>query len=81
MEYSIEEIQTHNTPNSLWVIIENNVYDVTSFLQEHPGGTKPFLKYAGTDVTKKFESINAHKTSKDLSDFLETLKIGTVKLH
>ena len=79
MEYSIEEIQTHNTHKSLWVIIENNVYDMTSFLEEHPGGTKPLLKYAGTDVTAKFNSIKAHKEIKDLPTFLDTLKIGTVK--
>ena len=79
MEYTLQEVRTHNTPESLWLIIENNVYDVTSFLEEHPGGKKPFLKYAGMDVTQKFVSIKAHTESKDLPAFLETLKIGTIK--
>jgi cytochrome b involved in lipid metabolism len=79
MEYTLDEVQTHNTRESLWLIIDNDVYDVSTFVDEHPGGSKPFLKYAGTDITAKFASINAHKSSKDLPNFLATLKIGSLK--
>lgn len=79
MEYTLEEVASHNTAESLWVILGNSVYDVTSFLEEHPGGQKPFLKYAGKNITEKFASVKAHKTSEDLPAFLATLKIGTVK--
>jgi cytochrome b involved in lipid metabolism len=79
-EYTLEEIATHNTEESLWLIIGRSVCDVTSFLNDHPGGKKPFLKYAGTDVTEKFAFVKAHKTSEDLPKLVESLKIGTVKL-
>ena len=30
-----------------WVIIEDDVYDVTNFLKDHPGGAKAIVLYAG----------------------------------
>jgi L-lactate dehydrogenase (cytochrome) len=45
------EVQKHTSKDSCWVIIEGQVYDVTSFLSKHPGGAKVILKNAGRDVT------------------------------
>lgn len=33
----LSEIASHNTSQSCWIIIDYNVYDVTSFLEQHPG--------------------------------------------
>ena len=46
-EYSREEVAKHNTAESLWLIVDSHVYDVTGFLNDHPGGQKPFLNWAG----------------------------------
>ncbi|KAJ7446514.1 FMN-dependent dehydrogenase-domain-containing protein [Mycena galericulata] len=56
--WSLEQVAEHNSPTSCWVIIKNNVYDVTDFLQEHPGGAKIILKYAGRDATDAYEPIH-----------------------
>ncbi|KAJ7103392.1 FMN-dependent dehydrogenase-domain-containing protein [Mycena belliarum] len=56
--WSLEEVAKHNSQGSCWVIIKNNVYDVTDFLQEHPGGAKIILKYAGRDATSAYEPIH-----------------------
>ena len=45
------ELQRHTNPSSLWVLIGGIVYDVTSLLSSHPGGTGPLFKYAGKDAT------------------------------
>jgi len=48
---SFTELQRHTNRSSLWVLIGGIVYDVTSLLSSHPGGTGPLFKYAGKDAT------------------------------
>jgi cytochrome b involved in lipid metabolism len=31
-------VKKHATPDDLWLVIHGSVYDVTSFLKDHPGG-------------------------------------------
>ncbi|KAL1756152.1 FMN-dependent dehydrogenase-domain-containing protein [Schizophyllum commune] len=58
MSWTLEEVKKHNTRESCWVIIKNKVYDVTSFLNDHPGGAAIILKYAGRDATAAYEPIH-----------------------
>ncbi|KAJ8076695.1 hypothetical protein PM082_001118 [Marasmius tenuissimus] len=58
MSFSLEEVASHNKPTSCWVIIAQQVYDVTDFLLEHPGGSSIILKYAGRDATRAYEPIH-----------------------
>ncbi|KAH3684294.1 hypothetical protein WICPIJ_004734 [Wickerhamomyces pijperi] len=57
-ELTPEEVSKHNTKESLWVVINGNVYDLTTFLTKHPGGQKVLLKFAGKDATKIFTPIH-----------------------
>lgn len=57
-----QEVSAHNTKNDCWVIIHDKVYDVTSFLPDHPGGSAIILKYAGKDATKAFDPIHPGDT-------------------
>lgn len=40
------------------MILYGNVYDVTRFLPEHPGGSKVILQLAGTDATEEYDPIH-----------------------
>lgn len=40
------------------MIIRGNVYDLSSYLDTHPGGPRIILKYAGRDATEEFEPIH-----------------------
>ncbi|KAI3605017.1 mitochondrial cytochrome [Moniliophthora roreri] len=51
-------IAEHNNRNDCWIIVHGKVYDVTDFLDEHPGGSKIILKYAGADATEAYEPIH-----------------------
>jgi L-lactate dehydrogenase (cytochrome) len=51
-------VAQHNSRESCWIIVHGKVYDVTDFLDEHPGGSKIILKHAGKDATQEYEPIH-----------------------
>ncbi|KAI0724176.1 FMN-dependent dehydrogenase-domain-containing protein [Fomitopsis betulina] len=53
-----KDVAEHNSAESCWIIVHGNVYDVTEFLPEHPGGSKIILKYAGRDATAEYDPIH-----------------------
>lgn len=42
-----QDVRRHASRGSCWVIISNHAYDVTDFLDQHPGGANTILRYAG----------------------------------
>ncbi|TQV96825.1 mitochondrial cytochrome b2 [Cordyceps javanica] len=51
-------VARHNTPDSCWVILYGKVYDVTSFLGSHPGGSRIILSLAGQDATEDYDPVH-----------------------
>lgn len=64
--FSAAEVREHNTKDSVWVVLHGQVYDLTNFVEAHPGGAVPILASAGTDVTvfwsafHKMEWLESH---------------------
>jgi len=56
--YTYSEVQQHRSAESCWVVLYGHVYDVTSFLPSHPGGSKIILQLAGTDATDEYDPIH-----------------------
>ncbi|ORZ02043.1 acyl-CoA dehydrogenase/oxidase [Lobosporangium transversale] len=56
--FSVSQVASHNSENDCWIIVHDKVYDVSNFLNEHPGGKKIILKNAGTDATKQFDAFH-----------------------
>ncbi|KAF7668901.1 hypothetical protein LDENG_00277880 [Lucifuga dentata] len=75
--YTLEEISAHNMNNDTWLIIHDKVYDITSFLEEHPGGEEVLLEQAGTDATESFEDVG-HST--DAREMLQQYYIGDLHM-
>jgi cytochrome b involved in lipid metabolism len=49
-----EIIATHNSAKDCWIIIEGKTYNVTAYLNIHPGGSNNISRYCGTDATDAF---------------------------
>ena len=60
------EVAKHNNNLSLWLIIHNKVYDVTKFMEEHPGGEEVLLEMAGKEATEAFEDVGHSVDARDL---------------
>ena len=58
VKFSREEVSKHADENSLWIILDNKVYDVTKFMMEHPGGEEVLIQWAGQDATERFLLFN-----------------------
>nr|KAF6329801.1 cytochrome b5 type A [Myotis myotis] len=65
--YTLEEIQKHNHSKSTWLILHHKVYDVTKFLEEHPGGEEVLREQAGGDATENFEDVGHSTDARELS--------------
>lgn len=51
--YTKSEVSLHNKRTDCWIIINDKVYDVTPYVEEHPGGDA-ILVHAGDDSTEGF---------------------------
>ncbi|KAL0327117.1 UNVERIFIED_CONTAM: cytochrome isoform A [Sesamum angustifolium] len=65
--YTMEEASEHNTKDDCWVVVDGKVYDVSSYLDEHPGGDDVLLRATGKDATDEFEDGHS-KTARELME-------------
>lgn len=52
--FSVSEVAKHCSKSDVWIIVRGNVYDVTPYVELHPGGDD-ILRHAGGDATVGFE--------------------------
>ena len=52
--YTMEQVKTHNSSSSCWSAIEGNVYDLTQWINSHPGGAGAIRGLCGIDGTQEF---------------------------
>eukprot|EP00577_Skeletonema_sp_RCC1716_P022815 CAMPEP_0113388652 /NCGR_PEP_ID=MMETSP0013_2-20120614/9194_1 /TAXON_ID=2843 ORGANISM="Skeletonema costatum, Strain 1716" /NCGR_SAMPLE_ID=MMETSP0013_2 /ASSEMBLY_ACC=CAM_ASM_000158 /LENGTH=136 /DNA_ID=CAMNT_0000271649 /DNA_START=51 /DNA_END=462 /DNA_ORIENTATION=- /assembly_acc=CAM_ASM_000158 len=82
-EFTAADVAKHNTAEDCWLIIGNEntggakVYDVTSYLDDHPGGAEVMLDVGGKDADDFFEDIGH---SNDAREELAKHVVGVLKL-
>jgi len=74
--FTREEVAEHKTEGDCWLILHGNVYDVTKYLDEHPGGPEIIADNAGGDATDEFEDTGH---SEDARETLKKYLVGTVE--
>ncbi|PRQ40615.1 putative cytochrome b5-like heme/steroid binding domain-containing protein [Rosa chinensis] len=71
--YTMQEASQHNTKDDCWIVVDGKVYDVSTYLDDHPGGDDVILATTGKDATDDFEDAGHSKSAKEL---METMCIG-----
>ncbi|XP_035787617.1 cytochrome b5-like [Anopheles albimanus] len=76
-QYTMAEVESCDgkAGRQTWLVIRDNVYDVTAYLEEHPGSSDLIVEWAGKDGTKAFEDFGH---SSDALRTLRTLQIGVL---
>ncbi|ODM16295.1 hypothetical protein SI65_08294 [Aspergillus cristatus] len=70
------EVESHNNAKSCYVTIGSKVYDVTSFVDDHPGGGDLILEYAGKDVGEIMGDVVSHEHSEAAYEILDDSLVG-----
>jgi len=74
--YTIAQVASHNSGASCWTAISGNVYDLTAWISQHPGGSQAILSLCGVDGTAAFDAQHGGQRSPERE--LASLKIGAL---
>jgi hypothetical protein len=74
--FTMAEIASHDSAASCYTAISGSVYDLTSFINQHPGGADRILSICGIDGTAAF--LGQHSGQSEPQQILATFKIGVV---
>ncbi|NWU78313.1 NB5R4 reductase, partial [Onychorhynchus coronatus] len=58
IEVTEDELAKHNKKEDCWICIRGFVYNVTPYMEYHPGGEDELMKAAGTDGTDLFDQVH-----------------------
>ncbi|GAA5996777.1 hypothetical protein JCM5350_007784 [Sporobolomyces pararoseus] len=76
--YTEEDVSLHSSASDCWVTYKGKVYDVTSFLEDHPGSDELILQYAGKDVEEAMEDPMEHSHSDSAYQVLNEYQVGRI---
>jgi cytochrome b involved in lipid metabolism len=70
------EIKTHSSRSDCWSIVNANVYNLTSYVKNHPGGASVIENICGKNGSKAF--VNQHNTQGKPNNVLDSFLLGPV---
>ncbi|KAJ1832112.1 fatty acid alpha-hydroxylase [Coemansia sp. RSA 2711] len=77
-EYSRAEVAKHDSAASLWVVRGNQVFDLTSFHTDHPGGSDVLMQFGGQDITEAMRDATIHTHAIQAYRVLKDFYIGEI---
>ncbi|KAF7557699.1 hypothetical protein G7Z17_g393 [Cylindrodendrum hubeiense] len=69
-ELTFKDVAKHSTKSDLYVVIDDKVYNLSAFIDEHPGGEEVMMDLAGTDATDAFEDVGHSDEAREIRDKL-----------
>ncbi|KAJ5937486.1 cytochrome b5 reductase [Penicillium verhagenii] len=66
-EYTKDQVESHD---------HNDVFNITEYLENHPGGADILIEVAGSDATAAYEDAGH---SNDAAEIMQSYMIGTLK--
>lgn len=72
--HTLAEVAEHGSRESCWAAINGEVYDLTEWISQHPGGADRILSICGTDASAAFE--DEHDDDRRPHQELANFKIG-----
>ncbi|KAL1612720.1 hypothetical protein SLS60_000949 [Paraconiothyrium brasiliense] len=73
--FSTADVASHNKADNLWIIVDEDVYDLTKFQDDHPGGKKILQRVAGKDASKQFWKYHNESI---LKKYQKQLQVGSL---
>ncbi|MBU6414653.1 hypothetical protein KGQ34_00180 [Patescibacteria group bacterium] len=74
--FTLAQVAEHNSRMSCWSAINGGVYDLTSWIPNHPGGEQAILQLCGVDGSEQYNS--KHGNARKPATILWGFKIGTL---
>ena len=71
---TLDEVKKHNSAGDCWSIIDGNVYDLTNWVDSHPGGKERITAICGKDGTSSF--LGKHSNSSSAKSQLTRFELG-----
>ncbi|KZL67434.1 oxidoreductase nad-binding domain-containing protein [Colletotrichum incanum] len=75
-EFTAKEVAAHREANDCWMVIHGEVYDVSKYIHDHPGGADVLIEAAGVDATEAFDNAGH---SEDAYEIMADFRIGKLK--
>jgi hypothetical protein len=75
--FSMDEVAKRNTAEQCWTVVNDVVYNMTTFIKRHPAGSKDIIDMCGKDASDDF--LGEHEGQGEPEKWLETLKIGALQ--
>jgi hypothetical protein len=70
--YTMAQVAANNSAKSCWAVIEGSVYNLTTWINSHPGGSGAIISLCGTEATSSFKGRhgNQSRPAAQLSGYL-----------
>ena len=72
--YTMDKVKANNSATTCWSVIKGNVYDLTNWINQHPGGSEAIRGLCGTDGSAEFSA--KHKGQSNPESRLASYLLG-----